>query len=137
MARTLRVLCLLTGVACAAIGLYHLVLGITSVPGEGTAGTVAGVTVDSRERFYNAIFLGYGLAWWWASRRSPVPSAAVRFLAGLMFLGGVGRVISLVQYGWPHWFQVPLTVLELTLPPLYLALAGADERASADPPGRG
>ncbi len=46
------------GVACVVIGLFHLALGVSSVPGEG----MAGATVDSRERFYNAIFVGYGLA---------------------------------------------------------------------------
>lgn len=78
MARLLKWLALAMGIACAAIGLYHLVLGIASVPGEGSTGA----TVDSRERFYNAIFLGYGLAWIWAARQSPIPSTAVRWLAG-------------------------------------------------------
>ena len=55
----------------------------------------------------------------------------VRWLAGSMFLGGIGRIVSILQHGTPHWFQVPLTVIELVLPPLYLRLATADERRSA------
>jgi hypothetical protein len=116
--RLLKWLAVAMGVACAAIGLYHVVLGIGSVPGEGTADTVAGVTVDSRERFYNAIFFGYGVAWLWAARQSPIPVTIVRWLAAFMFLGGIGRLISLAVYGAPHWFQIPLTVIELVVPPL-------------------
>jgi hypothetical protein len=122
MQRLLKGLAVAMGVACAAIGLYHVVLGIGSVPGEGTADTLAGVTVDSRERFYNAIFFGYGVAWLWVARQSPMPATVVRWLAGFMFLGGIGRLLSLAVYGAPHWFQIPLTVLELALPPVFVWL---------------
>ncbi|MFB0631996.1 DUF4345 domain-containing protein [Streptomyces sp. AB3(2024)] len=118
------------GVACVAIGLYHLVLGIVSVPGTEGAGPAA-VTVDSRERFYNAIFVGFGLAWIETARRTPVPARAVRWLSAVFLLGGVGRVLSVAVHGWPHWFQIPLAALELGLPPLYFWLADADERRAA------
>ncbi len=124
MVRTLRVLVLLMGVACAAIGVLHFCLGISSVPGEGSAGA----TVDSRERFYGAVFLGFGLAWIWTSRQTPIPASTVRWLAGIFLLGGVGRLLSLAVHGAPQWFQVVLMVIELALPPVYFALAGADQR---------
>ncbi|MER5974734.1 DUF4345 domain-containing protein [Streptomyces sp. NPDC002055] len=114
-----------------AIGVFHFALGIDSVPGEGSAGA----TVDSRERYYGAIFLGYGLAWIWAARRSPIPARAVRLLAGVFLLGGVGRLLSLAVHGQPHWFQILLTAVELALPPVCFWLSGADERANADRPG--
>ncbi|MCT2582823.1 DUF4345 domain-containing protein [Actinophytocola gossypii] len=127
MATLLRVLLLVMGVACVAIGVFHFLLGIDSVPGEGSAGA----TVDSRERYYGAIFAGYGLAWIWVARQTPIRAAAVRWLAGIFLLGGVGRLLSLARYGPPHWFQTVLTVLELALPPVYLWLATADERRAA------
>jgi hypothetical protein len=122
---TLRALMLVMGVACAGIGVVHLALGIDSVPGEGSAGA----TVDSRERFYGAIFLGYGLAWVWAARTRPISPTAVRWLAGIFLLGGVGRLLSLAVHGEPHWFQIVLTVVELVLPPVYFWLAAADDRS--------
>src|ERR1044072_7534103 len=64
----------------------------------------------------------------WAARQSPIPAAAVRWLAGLLFLGGIGPVISVAWYGWPHGFQVALAVVELTVPLVYFWLAPADER---------
>lgn len=107
-----------TGIACVSIGLLHFLLGVSSVPGE----TTANATVDSRERFYNAVFIGYGLAWIWAARKSPLPIGIIRGLASIFLLGGVGRVVSLFVHGQPHWFQLVLTVVELALPPVYLAL---------------
>jgi hypothetical protein len=119
-----------TGTACVAIGVVHLAFGVASVPGERSAGP----TVDSRERFYAAVFLGYGLAWLDAGRRSPVPAAAVRRLAGLSLLGGLGRLVSIGVHGRPHWFQDVLTGVELALPPMFFGLADADERAAANYP---
>ncbi len=119
MVKLLRWLALLMGVACVGIGAVHLALGIDSVPGEAAAGA----TVDNRERFYGAIFLGYGLAWIWAARQSPIPARAVRWLAAIFFLGGLGRLLSIAIHGQPHWFQLVLTVIELVLPPVYLWLS--------------
>lgn len=123
-AGVLKWLGLAMGYACAAIGIVHVVTGIATVPGE----TTAGATVDSRERFYNAIFFGYGLAWIWVVRQRPIPARAVRWLAAIFLLSGVGRVLSVAVHGWPHWFQIPLAALELGLPPLFFWLADADER---------
>ena len=75
------------------------------------------------------------MAWIWAARQSPIPATMVRWLAGFMLLGGIGRIVSLAQYGAPHWFQIPLTGLELVLPPLFMSLATADERRLAVGPG--
>ena len=124
MAKLLKVLLLIMGVACVAIGVYHFAGGIASVPDE----QATGATVDSRERFYAAVFLGYGLVWIWAARQSPIPATAVRWLAGIFLLGAAGRLLSMVVHGQPHWFQVVLTVVEVVLPFMYFWLATADER---------
>jgi len=124
VARVMRGMVLLTGIACVGIGLAHLALGIASVPGEGASGA----TVDSRERFYGAIFFGYGLAWVWAARQVPVPARVVRWLAGILLLGGVGRLVSLAVYGAPHGFQLVLTAIELLLPPVLWLMAGLGEK---------
>ncbi|GAA2744290.1 DUF4345 domain-containing protein [Kitasatospora cinereorecta] len=124
-ARALRGLVLAMGYTNVAIGLFHVLLGNAATPGAGSAGP----TVDSLGRFLGAIFAGYGLAWIWAARQSPIPAAAVRWLAGVFLLGALGRLLSLAVHGWPHWFQVVLTAIELALPPLFLWLADAEEQA--------
>ncbi|MGQ4332555.1 DUF4345 domain-containing protein [Streptomyces hayashii] len=113
------------GWACVAIGLYHVALGNAAIPGAGSAGT----TVDSWGRFMGAGFVGYGLAWLWAARQRPIPAQPVRWLAGVFLLGGTGRLLSVALHGWPHWFQIVLTAIELTLPAVFFWLADAEERA--------
>lgn len=121
--RHLRNLAGFTGLSCIVIGIYHFALGTASVPGAADANA----TVDSRERFYSAYFAGYGVAWLSAARRSPIRATEVRLLAGLMLVSGVGRVISLVQNGRPHWFQEVLTAVEFIVPAAFFGLADADE----------
>jgi hypothetical protein len=126
--RSLRNLGRITGLSCVAIGIYHFALGTASVPGASDANA----TVDSRERFYSAYFAGYGLAWLGAARRSPIRSTEIRLLASLMLVSAVGRVISLVDKGRPHWFQEVLTAVEVVIPAAFFGLATADEKDSAD-----
>ncbi|MFJ8209061.1 DUF4345 domain-containing protein [Streptomyces sp. NPDC096033] len=134
-AKVLRGLTLTMGYACVAIGLFHVLLGNAAVPGAGAAGA----TVDSLGRFLGATFAGYGLAWLWAARQSPIPATVVRWLAGVFLLGALGRLLSIAVHGWPHGFQVALGALELVLSPLFLWLADAEERAlgpgSTEAPG--
>jgi hypothetical protein len=113
------------GWACVTIGLFHVALGNAAIPDAGSAGA----TVDSWGRFMGASFVGYGLAWLWAARQRPIPARAVRWLAGIFLLGGVGRLLSLAVHGWPQWFQIVLAVIELCLPPVFFWLADAEERA--------
>jgi hypothetical protein len=118
MSTLLEKLSLTTGAACTGIGLFHLVGGTATVPGEREAGP----TVDSRERFYGAIFSGYGLAWIQAARQSPPDPVQIRLLAGIFALGGGGRLLSLRVHGRPHWFQDVLTAVEIALPPVFFWL---------------
>src|ERR1700743_2440825 len=121
--RNLRSPARFTGLSCLVIWISHLVPGTASVPGA----TDANATVDSRERFYSAYFAGYGLAWLAAARRTPIRGGEVRLLAGLMLVSAVGRVISLVHNGRPHWFQEVLTAVEFIVPAAFFGLAEADE----------
>ncbi|MFF9640864.1 DUF4345 domain-containing protein [Kitasatospora aureofaciens] len=132
MAKALRVLGWTMGVACVAIGLFHLLGGNTALPGTADPGP----TVDSFGRFMGAIFAGYGAAWIWAVRQWPVPAWAVRWLTAVFLLGGLGRVLAIAVGGRPHWFQLVLMGIELGLPPVYFWLAAADERAHGRSAGR-
>lgn len=130
MAATLKWLSMVMGAACVGIGFLHMALGIDSVPDMGSSG----VTADSQSRFFGAIFVGYGVAWIWAARQSPIPALAIRWLAGIFLLGAVGRAISLAVHGWPHWFQIVLTIIEIVLPPVYFWLSTADENRTTPTP---
>jgi hypothetical protein len=122
----LKYLAAVTGASSIAIGAYHFALGTASVPGA----TDANATVDSRERFYSAIFAGYGIAWIQAARKSPIRAGDVRLLAGVTLAGGVGRLISRVRDGRPHWFQDVLTTVEFAFPVAFFGLTAAQEKSS-------
>ncbi|MFI9029516.1 DUF4345 domain-containing protein [Streptomyces sp. NPDC053560] len=100
--------------------------------GVQALGELLGPTVDGLGRFFGAIFAGYGLARLWVARQSPIPATAVRWLSGVFLLGAIGRLLSLTVHGWPHWFQVVLTVIELVLPLLFFWLANAEETEEAE-----
>lgn len=129
--RRLRNLAGFTGLSCIVIGIYHFALGTASVPGAMDANA----TVDSRERFYSAFFAGYGVAWLGAARKSPIRAGDVRLLAGLMLLGAVGRALSLVHNGRPHWFQEVLTAIEFVVPAVFFGIAASEEKAHLHPVG--
>nr|WP_121175605.1 DUF4345 domain-containing protein [Streptomyces sp. 1114.5] len=78
----------------------------------------AGPTVGSFGRFMGAVFAGYGAAWIAVARQTPVPARAVRWLAAVLLLGGLGRVLSLAVDGRPHAFQLVLMGIELGLAPV-------------------
>ncbi len=116
------------GVACVLIGLEHLIIGPQAVPDTGDLTA----TDDSQNRFFSAIFAGYGLAWVWAARQSPIPRNAVRLLAAVFLAGGLARLLSVAVHGWPHWFVIALTVVEFALPPVFFWLTQeADNHAQA------
>jgi hypothetical protein len=53
----------------------------------------------------------------------------VRLLAGAMLLSAIGRLISLVDKGRPHWFQEVLTAIEFVVPAVFFGIAEADKKA--------
>jgi len=53
----------------------------------------------------------------------------VRLLAGVMLASGVGRLVSLVRNGRPHWFQDVLTAVEFAVPVVLFGLADAQGNA--------
>ena len=142
MTREMKHLVLITGMVCVVLGLGQFVLGSQLAPGAA----MANATTESAERFAGGVLIGFGLAWLWAARMSPIPLAVVRFLAGVLLLGATGRIISIAAQGWPHWFQLAQTAVEIVVPALVLILnrvvakrasRQSGTQLSADSPGNG
>jgi hypothetical protein len=47
-----------------------------------------------------------------------------------MLVSAIGRLISLVHTGRPHWFQEVLTAVEFVVPAVFFGMAEAEERPS-------
>ncbi|MCZ2136580.1 MAG: DUF4345 domain-containing protein [Burkholderiales bacterium] len=75
-------------------------------------------TLDSNLRFFGGIWLGLGLCVLWMLPRIERETALFRAFWLMIFLGGIGRVISLIAVGAPHAPFVALIALELIGPPL-------------------
>ena len=102
----------LFGAVCAAIGLAHVAIGPVVIPGS----IVVNATMDSEDRFYAILFVGYGATLVWCSRRLEERGGPFGWLLLVFFAGGIARLVSMWQAGLPHpLFQV-LTTVELVLP---------------------
>ena len=121
---TLRTLGRVTGWACIAIGGIELVGGV-----RGEPGMTGDATTDSHVRFMGPVLAGYGLGWL-DTVSGPEPDLdRMRVLAGLMALGGIGRLATRGTMGRPHRFHDLLLCIELAAPVVVEAL-GRRERAA-------
>ena len=77
-------------------------------------------TLDSNLRFYSGMWLGVGLAAWWVVPRIDRETALFRTLWLMIFLGGIGRLISLASAGLPFVPFVGFTALEIVGAPLFV-----------------
>lgn len=114
MRKALDIIVLLFGLTCIAIALIHIAIGpsaiLDSVP--------VNATMDSEDRFYAALFLGFGGALVWCSRKLEGRRTVFGWLLLIFFLGGVARTVSAVQVGMPNTFFQAMWALELLMPPL-------------------
>jgi len=87
-------------------------------------------TMDSELRFYAALWAAYGVAAIGCARTAESSLRWTPWLAAIFFLGGFGRVLSLIFVGPPHPFFSLLMWIELLLPIVLAGLwAGARQRA--------
>lgn len=115
----LRILFLgVAGLFLFRFGLPGVILGGEYVAG----GAEVTAQLDSETRFLSAIGLGAGVAALWLFFHfEKMPGAAV-LLSLAALLGGVMRVVSILQYGVPGPVAVVATVIELVVPLTVLVL---------------
>ncbi len=114
MRKTLEILVLLFGLTCMGIALIHIAIGPSAIPGSVSVNA----TMDSEDRFYATLFLGFGGALVWCSRKLEARGRVFGWLLLVFFLGGCARIVSAVQVGMPNAFFQLLWALELGMPPV-------------------
>jgi hypothetical protein len=119
--RPVRLILGLGGAAAMAIGLGLVFFGPALIPGAGQVSR----TVDSELRFYATLFVAYGGVALWCLHQMAAKRRVIMMLAGVLFVGGVGRLCSMLAVGLPHPFFVAMTLVELGLPPVLLWLLRA------------
>ena len=130
----LRVLLALLGAAAVGIGSSIFLLGAeqTAWMAERAYSALTGwqgplsepwpPTADSELRFYAAIWGAYGVVLLQAAANLRAGGRQVPWLAGIFFLGGVGRALSWLSVGAPHPFFQLLMAIELALPLILILL---------------
>jgi len=127
MRRALQLILIIGGVVAVLIALGHIAMGPAVIPGS----VPVNPTMDSEDRFYATIFLGFGLALLWCAGSIDHRGKVIRFLIALFFLGGCARMISILVVGPPNLFFQAMTALELLLPPLIWLLLTQVERGAS------
>lgn len=86
-----------------------------------SAGLPTNILLDSNLRFLSGIWLGLALAVFWLIPNIEKQTVLYRVLWGMIFLGGVGRLISMLFLGWPPVPFIAFTVLEILGAPTFVA----------------
>jgi len=122
-----------SALALIPIGTGALGLGGLHDPLYVAFGVVPNAVLDSNLRFFSGFWLGAGLSMLWVVPRIEKEGALFRALWGMIFLGGVGRVASLVGAGFPP-VPAPIVLgviaLELLGAPLFVVWQRRVERAA-------
>lgn len=81
-------------------------------------GIPGGIDADSHFRYLSGLLLAIGLGFWSTIPRIEQHAARFRLLTALVFVGGLARLLSLVQWGPPGGAMLFGLGMELVVTPL-------------------
>ena len=102
---------ILTG-AITMMGVHDPLYAALDLPGNPL--------LDSNLRFLGGVWLGLGLATFWMVPRLHAHTVLFRVVWGAIFIGGLGRLLSMLVVGWPPAPFIAFTVLEIVGAPLFV-----------------
>ena len=112
-------------IATAILALVPIITGLIGLTGLNDPLYAAlnlphDATLDSNLRFYSGVWLGVGLAAAWTVPRIERETTLFRALWLTIFLGGLGRLLSLAITGMPFAPFVGFTALEIFGAPFFV-----------------
>lgn len=96
---------------CLYFGVVTIVYGIAPI-----LDTAPSAALDNQFRYSAGVYLVFTFLLWWIIPSIERHSVPLRIIAASMMLGGVGRLVSLLQYGSGNSDQLVAMFLELTAP---------------------
>ncbi|MER7474425.1 DUF4345 domain-containing protein [Micromonospora sp. NPDC000018] len=130
--RIFQLVLVLLGLFVVVTGTLDLLLGPAVVLGS----VDVPVNVDSQYRYFGGLWLALGLVLLGAARQPERGHTALRVVYLAVFVGGVGRLASLLAAGTPHPLYVAFIGVEFVLPPLLLLWQNRVARPTLDGAGR-
>jgi len=112
-------------IATALLALVPILTGIITMLGVSdplyaSSGVPALPVLDSNLRFFGGVWFGLGLALLWLVPRIESEGVLFRMVWGGIFLGGIGRPLSMLMVGLPPLPFVGFTALEVIGAPLFV-----------------
>jgi hypothetical protein len=123
MSRTLlQILTALLALVPIATGIAGLLLGPAELRTFSPISTNDPHHVlDSNYRYFSGLWLALGLCLLYTVRSIEYHGLIFRLVWGAIFIGGMGRVISMIQLGMPPPPFIGFTALELIGAPIFIA----------------
>jgi len=115
---SLQIVMGLLGIIPVATGLLGL-LGVDD-PFYVAVGVPPIVLLDTNLRFYSGTWLGLGLALYWLIPSIEKQMVVFRVIWAMIFIGGIGRLLSILLLAWPPAAFVAFTALEIVGAPLFI-----------------
>lgn len=110
------------------IPLLVSILGITQGTARFLPEDAIAADFDSHYRYITGYYLSLSLIAWWIIPRIEKHAAILKIICAGIFIGGIGRVLSMLQVGIPQPSAIGFTVLELMLPLLCVWQAKLPDR---------
>jgi hypothetical protein len=113
-------------ITTAILGLVPIVTGLIGMSGisdpiYASVGLSANPLLDSNLRFFGGVWFGLGLALYWLIPKIEKQTVLFRAIWGMIFLGGVGRLISMLVVSLPPTPFIGFTILEIIGAPIFVA----------------
>jgi hypothetical protein len=112
-------------IAMGVLGVVPVAPGVLTMLGLGdpiyaSAGLPANTMLDNNLRFFGGLWLVLGLAVFWLVPRIEQEVSLFRVLWLMIFVGGIGRLLSMFLMGPPPVPFIGFTALEVIGAPLFL-----------------
>jgi hypothetical protein len=101
------------GLVPVSAGLWGVLFGPAMISGDGID-----AAMDSHFRYLSGLLLAIGFGFWNTVPDIEAKMARFRVLTGLVVVGGLGRVVSLLAIGAPPRGMLAALVMELGITPL-------------------
>ncbi|GAA3754091.1 hypothetical protein HDA32_004376 [Spinactinospora alkalitolerans] len=128
MRRGLQVAVAVLALVPILTGLNDVLLGPTMIPGGGEVTP----SVDGTFRFNGLFWLATGVIALWMVPRIEWVTTPFRLLFGLIFVGGLVRLLSVAVTGWPHPVFIGAMLMELIGMPLLILVQARVARRAAE-----